>query len=165
VVAHNFVPCIVITLSWLFGAGTAVEWSIVGGIIAAGVGVLGCAMNKNDKKKKVTVTPVVSIAMPNPIDPDDDKKEKERKFNEMSKTEFFKKVKEDYRYDKQAGLYRRIKDKEGLRCSRTNKEIEYLKWDGQHGDVEAYAANEAHLGSIRPSDYVMYRDPDVGRRL
>ena len=165
VVAHNFVPFIGITISLLFGAGTALEWSIAGGI-AAGFGIFGFAMNKNHKKKKMVIMPVVSVAMPNPIDPnDDDEKEKERKFNEMSKTEFFKKVKGDYRFDKQLNVYVRIKGKEGLKCSRTGKDIEFLEWDGLHLDVEAYGSNKAHLGSIRTSDYVMYKGPKPKRKL
>jgi hypothetical protein len=166
VVAHNFVPFIGITLSLLFGAGTALEWSIAGGI-AAGFGIFGFAMNKNHKKPKVTVKPIIS---PNQSGsgggPDkDDNDDNERKYNIISKTAFIKTVKDKYRYDKQIGLYKKIKGKKGLRCSRTNKEIEYLKWDGTHLDVEAYDKGKNHLGSICPNDYVMYRDPDPGREL
>jgi hypothetical protein len=165
VVAHNFVPFIVITFSWFFGAGTAFEWTIFGGI-AAGIGVLGCAMNKNNKKKKVTVKPIIKPNQSgNGTDPDKNDDDNERKFNIISKTVFFKKVKDKYRYDKQTGLYKRIKDKEGLKCTRTGKDIEFLEWDGQHGDVEAYSRGENHLGSIRPSDGVMYKGPRNDRQM
>jgi hypothetical protein len=143
------------------------EWSlgILAGIAAFG-SLFGFAMNKNHKKEKMTIKPVIKPNQSNSDnDPNKDDDDNERKYNVISKTVFFKKVKDKYRFDKQTGLYKKIKGKEGLRCSRTGKEIEHLKWDGQHGDVEAYASNESHLGSISPSDYEMYKGPKIGRKL
>lgn len=166
IVAHNFIPFIGLTLSVAFGTGVA-EWSlgILAGIAAFG-SLFGFAMNKNHKKEKMTIKPVIKPNQSNSDnDPNKDDDDNERKYNVISKTVFFKKVKDKYRFDKQTGIYKKIKGQKGLRCSRTNKEIEYLRWDGQHGDVEAFADKNTHLGSIRPSDNVMYRDPERGRKV
>ncbi len=87
IVVHNVIPFIGLTLSVAFGTGVA-EWSlgILAGIAVAGLGIFGCAMNKNHKKSKMTLKPVVSVAIsspgnPNPNDDNDDE-------------DFFKKIKE-----------------------------------------------------------------------
>jgi hypothetical protein len=95
----------------------------------------------------------------------DDEKEKERKFNTTQKTEFMDKVKENYRYDKATDSYKIMDGKRPISDSITGKPVKYIKWDGCHGDIEAYFEIKRHLGSLDPETLKMYKGPVNGRKL
>lgn len=50
-------------------------------------------------------------------------------------------------------IYKRKKNADGI------EKAEYLKWDKLHNDVEAYAKNKWHMGSIDPKNLRMYKGP------
>jgi hypothetical protein len=62
IVVHNFIPFIGLTLSVAFGTGVA-EWSLgfLAGVAVAGLGIFGCAMNKNHKKPKTKAMNLSSV--------------------------------------------------------------------------------------------------------
>jgi len=104
---------------------------------------------------------LVSIAVsggPNkyPKKDDDDNDDKERKKNTLTKSEFFKKVKDNYEHYRD-GIYRRKRNAEGV------ENAEYLQWDHLHGDVEAYSKSRVHIGSIDPEKLTLYKGPVYGR--
>jgi hypothetical protein len=84
---------------------------------------------------------------------DDDK---ERKKNTITKSEFFKKVKDHYEHYRD-GVYRRKRNTKGI------EDAEYLQWDHLHGDVEAYSKSRIHIGSIDPEKLTLYKGPVYGR--
>ena len=42
---------------------------------------------------------------------------------------------------------------------------EYFKWDHLHGEVEAYDANQNHLGALDPLTEKLYKPAVKGRTL
>jgi len=82
-------------------------------------------------------------------DPDDNEN-KERKFNTIFKSEFFKKVKNEYEHYRD-GIYKRKRGSKGI------ENAEYIEWDHLHNDVEAYGKNERHIGSIDPKTLKIYK--------
>jgi len=94
-------------------------------------------------------------------DPDDDNNEednKERKFNTISKSEFFKKIKNEYEHFRN-GIYKRKHGTKGI------EDAEYLNWDNLHNDVEAYGKNKWHLGSIDPKTLKLYKAAVATRKI
>lgn len=83
---------------------------------------------------------------------------KERKKNTLTKSEFFKKVKDNYEYYRD-GIYRRKRNAQGI------ENAEYLQWDHLHGDVEAYSKAEHHIGSIDPQTLRLYKGPVFAREF
>ncbi|HLJ31462.1 MAG TPA: polymorphic toxin-type HINT domain-containing protein [Candidatus Babeliales bacterium] len=93
-------------------------------------------------------------------DPKNDKEndqDNKRVVNTTTKTEFFKKVKDQYEHCGN-DLYRRKSSAKGI------ENAEYLRWDYCHSDVEAYTASRKHLGSINPQTLKLYKGPVVGRK-
>jgi len=96
---------------------------------------------------------------PKPEDPNNDKKE--RKVNTVTRTEFFKKVKNDYKFfrnSKKGPIYKRQPGTKGL-----GKKAEYIYWDHQHNDVEAFSKSKKHIGSYDPASLELYKPPVIGR--
>ena len=158
ILTHNFVP-IFVGLAWLFGGGI----EFVG--VTVGAAILGTAVGVHIHKKQVnsdaarfTVSPQMGgmCSGYNP-DPDDDEN-KERKFNTISKSEFFKKVEKDYKY-RQDGIYQKKRGSKGV------ENAEYIQWDNLHKDVEAYSRDRWHIGSIDPKTLKLYKPAVVTRRL
>lgn len=146
---HNTLPIIVVGLAWLFGEGIKFAG------LSLGAAALGSYIGVNlyNKHKQAQAEFDISLQVDtfggyNP-DPNDDKN-KERKFNTITKSEFFKKVKNDYEHYKN-GVYRRKKGAKGI------DKAEYLEWDHLHGDVEAYTKSCKHLGSIDPRTLRIYK--------
>ena len=97
---------------------------------------------------------------PEPEDPNDDKKK--HKINTMTKTEFFKSVKNEYQFYKEIKgrkYYQRKPGAKGL-----DKHAEYLRWDNTHSDVEAYNKRGWHIGDYDPMTKELYR-PAVRRNM
>ncbi len=84
---------------------------------------------------------------------------KERKFNIVSKQDFFKRVKHDYEHFKN-GIYKKKSEAKGLA-----QDAEYLVWDALHGDVEAYNASKKHIGSYDPVTLKLYKPPVMFRYI
>jgi len=152
---HNFFP-IVIGVTWLFGLGSIEFAGFNIAAIIAGTAV-GIKLFKSKKcnESKVAIKPYIRVSVngcPDPNDDDDEKDShvKKRKFNKVSKSEFFKKIKNDYEYWKD-GIYRRKHRAKGI------ENAEFLKWDHLHGDVEAYSKSKMHLGSIDPETLMLYK--------
>ncbi len=162
VLTHNFFP-IVLGVSWLFGLGSIefAGFNIAAIIAGTAIGLRLCK-SKNHKhkhnKSKIVVTPYLQNVSGGTPDPNDDDPYKKRKFNNVSKTEFFKKVKGQYEYWKK-GIYKKKHGTKGI------ENAEYLKWDHLHGDVEVFHANEKHLGSLDPATLRLYKGPVHNRYL
>lgn len=92
---------------------------------------------------------------PNPKKPDDEKKE--RKFNTVQKTDALRKIKENYRYDKQINKYILKENGKPYKCHETGKDVNIIDWDGAHGDIEAYFGKKNHLGSLDPETFRIYK--------
>lgn len=90
--------------------------------------------------------------------------QKERKVNEIPRTEVMRKIKENYRYDKQTNLYKLKDNGTPIKCSKTGKDVRMIDWDGLHGDIEAYAGKNKHLGSLNPETFTMYKDAIITRK-
>jgi hypothetical protein len=155
---HNMFPLAAISMTWLFGEGITFSF----GTILTGT-LFGIKLYKERNKEKPSITFVPSTEGSSANcnwspDPDDDK-HKKRKFNTMSKSEFFKKVSDDYEHWRD-GIYRRKSRANGL-----DKNTEYLKWDHLHNDVEAFSKGGTHLGSYDPATLELYKGPVFGRTL
>lgn len=149
---HNAFP-VVIGLAWLFGEGLKFAGLTIGTTFLGSY--VGMQLHNRQKQKDQNCNlslHIIPCGNPCP-DPDDDENN-ERKFNTISKSEFFKKVKNDYEHYKN-GIYRRKKGAKGI------EKAEYLEWDHLHGDVEAYAKGGKHLGSIDPKTLKIYKGPVV----
>jgi len=108
--------------------------------------------SRNDLAIAEAKNNLASVAVsggPNKNNNDDDK---ERKKNTITKSEFFKKVKDHYEHYRD-GVYRRKRNAKGI------ENAEYLQWDHLHGDVEAYNKAEHHIGSIDPQTLRLYKGP------
>jgi hypothetical protein len=166
IVTHNFLPPIAIGVSLAFGigegslctgvglsCGALAVWKLLTGSKAAEVTL---QLNNSDyhrgRKEKINT----SLPSNSPEDPED--KYKERKKNETTKTEFFKKIKDKYEYWHNK-IYRKKSGMESIEGA------EYLQWDNQHQDVEAYSKSEKHLGSIDPQTLKLYKPAKYGRRF
>lgn len=90
-------------------------------------------------------------------DPDDDKN-RGRKFNTITKTEFFKMVKKDYERWRD-NIYKKKSKADGI------EDAEYLEWDYTHNDVEAYSKAKRHIGSINPHTLKLYKPPVHSRKF
>ncbi len=90
---------------------------------------------------------------------------KERKFNTAQKTDALRKIKENYRFDKQSGKYRLKDNGTPIKCSRTQKPVYGIDWDGAHGDIEGYRETGHHMGSLDPENFEMYKGPVQGRKV
>ncbi len=164
VLTHNFFP-IVLGVSWLFGLGSIefAGFNIAAIIAGTAIGLRLCKSKKHKhkhNKSKIVVTPYlqnVGGGTPDPND-DDDPNKKNRKFNNVSKTEFFKSVQDQYEHWKK-GIYRRKQGAKGI------ENAEYLKWDHLHGDVEAYSKSEIPLGSIDPKTLKIYKVVSKFRKM
>ncbi len=88
---------------------------------------------------------------------------KERKFNNVQKTEAMESIKKNYRYDNQTKLYRLKDNGTPIKCTRTGKIVENVKWDYSHGDIEALNKNYKHMGSLDPVTFEMYKGPVKNR--
>ena len=149
--AHNAFP-IVIGLAWLFGGGLEFAGATIGtALLGSYVGVQLYNAQKQKAQNCNVEFHVIPCGSPCP-DPNDE--DKERVFNTISKSDFFKKVKNDYEHYKN-GIYRRKKGAKGI------EKAEYLEWDHLHGDVEAYTKSYRHLGSIDPRTLRLYKSPQV----
>jgi len=84
--------------------------------------------------------------------------DKKRVINKITKTEFFKQVKDQYEHW-QNGIYKRKPAAKGI------ENAEYLKWDYRHNDVEAYSKAQVHLGSINPNTLKLYKPPVIPRAM
>jgi hypothetical protein len=151
---HNAIP-LFIGIAWLFGEGLQFAGMTLGtALLGSYIGVQLYNAQKQKEKECELEFHVVSCGSPCP-DPDDDK---ERKFNTITKSEFFKNVKNDYEHYKN-GIYKRKKGAKGI------DNAEYLEWDHLHGDVEAYGGNRWHIGSIDPKSLKFYKPAVAARRL
>ncbi len=89
--------------------------------------------------------------------------QKKRKTNELQRTEAMKKIKENYRYDNQTKLYKLKDNGKAIKCTRTGKTVENVKWDSAHGDIEALNGKFKHMGSLDPETFEMYKGPVKNR--
>jgi hypothetical protein len=163
VLTHNFFPIILIGATWLFGLGSVELVGISLSAIIAGAAISITLAQKNKPQNNITFTPSISGSYGGySPDPDDDNKNSSdksvRRYNTVSKSEFFQKVKNDYEYWKD-GVYRRKRGSIGI------ENAEYLEWDHMHNDVEAFSRKKSHMGSIDPTTLKLYRLPTKGRRL
>lgn len=156
---HNFPP-IAIGVAWLFGGGIEFLGATVG------TAVFGAAFGINIYKKHNSTNAQFAVAPQtggtcgggyNPDPNDDEHNERERKFNTISKSEFFKLMKKDYEHCRD-NVYRRKRGSKGI------EDAEYLEWDYRHNDIEAYSKSKWHLGSIDPKTLKLYKGP-VQRKL
>lgn len=148
---HNTLP-IVIGVAWLFGEGIKFAGITIGAaILGSFIGVE--LFNRQKQKGKVFAVSFEIGPGGYTPDPDDDENN-ERKFNTITKSEFFKSIKNDYEHYRD-GIYRRKKGTKGI------EKAEYLQWDYLHGDVEAYTKGGKHLGSIDPRTLRIYKGPVV----
>jgi len=154
---HNFVP-IFIALSWLFGGGIEFLGATIGTAVLGTIAGIHIYKNRDNSSTQFTISPQMggTCGGYNP-DPDDDEKN-ERKFNTTSKSEFFKKVKNDYEHWRD-GIYKRKRGAKGI------ENAEYIQWDHLHSDVEAYAVNRQHLGSINPRTLKLYKPAIYPRKV
>ena len=168
---HNFVP-IAVGISFAIGSGISISG------IGMGIGALGLGLwHKIKGSKKVELAQFdmgqqmrqqrnaqnknaeQSAAGGPPEDPKkDDKDKKKRKINEVSKSEFFKSVKNRYEHWRN-GIYKLKKGKDPIEGA------EYMEWDHLHDEVEIYNAGRKHLGAINPKTYVLMKDPVLGRTI
>jgi hypothetical protein len=148
---HNAFP-LVIGLSWLFGGGLEFLGISIG--TAALGSYVGVQLYNAQKQKEQDCNLSIHCGpcgYPCPDPDDDDDKNKERKFNTITKTEFFEKVEEHYEY---------YKDKLYIKKGRSKlfgKRAKYIKWDHLHGDVEIYDKAGNHLGSVDPKTLQFYK--------
>jgi len=162
ILTHNFFPAVAISISWLFGLGS-VEFAGIGTTIL-GTGIaIKLFKNRKKNKTKITITPITGGSASNfSPDPDDDDKKsgknKKRKHNIITKPEFFKKVKKDYKRWKK-NIYIRKHKAKGI------ENAEYLEWDYKHNDAEAYSRSKKHLGSIDPETLKLYKNAIPDREL
>src|SRR5690606_39191637 len=153
---HNFFPLITIGATWLFGLGS-VEFTGLSIATILGSTVIGIKLfNKHGKETPTcTITPQGSSMYggfnPDPDD-DDNKSSTKRICNTISKTDFFKSVKNDYEHYR-GDIYVRKHRAKGL-----DKKAEYLRWDHLHNDVESYDIRGRHLGSYDPKTLKLYKE-------
>ena len=156
---HNALP-LFIGFAWLFGQGLQFAGITIGtAFLGSYIGVQlynGQKQKKKENNLNIALEAGSGGCLPDPDDDDD--KNKERKFNTITKSEFFKKIKNDYEHYKN-GIYRRKKGAKSI------ENAEYLQWDYLHGDVEAYAENRWHMGSIDPKNLRFYKPAVPARRL
>ena len=166
IATHNFVP-VIVGISLAFGAGEGATitglglnmgalamWKFLTGTKKTQITIQlnsGDDQRDNAKDKGKKLPPGGS-----PEDPED--KDKERKKNVVTKTEFFKKIKDRYEYWRDK-IYKRKSGKESIEGA------EYIQWDNQHQDIEAYSKSEKHMGSIDPQTLKLYKPAQYGRRF
>jgi hypothetical protein len=153
---HNAFP-VIVGIAWLFGEGLQFA-GITLGTTAFGsyVGVqIYNAQKQKQNDKEIDLSFEVSSNGYTP-DPNDDD-ENERKFNTISKTEFFKSMKKHYKYYKE-DIYRTKSDAFG-------KKTKYIKWDHLHDDIEAYTKSGEHLGSINPKTLRFYKPANPRNKI
>lgn len=153
---HNAFP-IVIGLAWLFGGGLEFLGISIGtAALGSYVGVqLYNAQKQKGQHCNVSLH-VGPCGYPCPPDPNDENKE--RKFNTITKTEFFKMIKKDYERWRD-NIYKRKSKAKGI------EDAEYLEWDYTHNDVEAYSKAKRHIGSINPHTLKLYKLPVYNRQF
>lgn len=156
---HNAFPVIVVGVAWLFGEGLKFAGISLGAAaLGSYVGVNLYNKNKQSKAEFDISLQGITYGGYNP-DPDDDNNDNnERKFNTISKTEFFKARKNEYEQYRN-NIYKRKRGSKGI------ENAEYLEWDNLHGDIEAYAKNRWHMGSMDPKTLKFYKPAIVTRRL
>ncbi len=110
------------------------------------------------KNKLVKIVAASGSPKKDPEEEDDDDSNNKRIINKITKTEFFKKVKDKYEHYKDS-IYRRKKNAQGI------ENAEYLQWDHVHGDIEAYNKAGRHIGSIDPKTLRLYKGPVLGREF
>lgn len=84
---------------------------------------------------------------------------KERKQNKISKSEFAKNIKNSYQ---------KLRNRERWKLKPKSKgfdDAEYLEWDKQHQDIEAYNKHGKHMGSIDPATNRYYKPRVNGRTI
>jgi hypothetical protein len=152
---HNFLPFIGLGATWFFGAG-ALKFGGINIIVSVASIIFGITLFKKQAKSGGSFHVTTSYggngggANKDPNDDEENQKNKKRKFNNISKSEFFKKIKNQYEYCKN-GIYKLKPGAKGI------ENAEYLQWDHLHGDVEAYAKNRMHLGSVDPETLTLYK--------
>jgi len=156
---HNFFPLITFGVTWLFGLGSVEFTGLSIATILGGTAIGIKLFNTHGKQTPTcTITPQGSSTYggfnPDPDDDDDNQSTTKRVRNTISKTEFFKSVKNDYEYWRNNTYIRKHRAK-GL-----DKQVEYLKWDHLHNDVEAYDVDGNHLGSYDPKTLRLYKEPN-----
>ena len=150
---HNAAPVIVVSLAWLFGEGLKFAGLSIG---ASALGTyVGVELYNKNKQSNAAFDFSPQPGTCGGYNPDpDDNENSERKFNTLSKSEFFKTVQKDYEHYRN-GIYKRKKGAKGI------EKAEYLEWDHLHSDVEAYSKGGKHLGSIDPKSLRIYKGPVV----
>lgn len=144
---HNIAP-VAAGLVWAFGGGLEFVSATIG------TAIFGSAIGIHLYKKQANAgqfTPSIqSGGTYGGYNPDPDDENKERIFNTISKSEFFKQIKDEYEHYRN-GIYRRKRGAKGI------ENAEYLEWDHLHNDVEAYCKSKRHIGSINPKTLKIYK--------
>ncbi len=166
IITHNFEPASLAATATLSIACPPAA-PIIMGAQAIFTGIMagfGCYVAyKKYRQKKKTFSPIDKKSKNNnchnnnsPKKPKDDEHDgyQKRKQNTITKTAFFKKIKDQYRHYKE-DKYRRKPGATGL-----DKKAEYIKWDHLHNDVEAYDKSGRHLGSYDPETLRCYKPAD-----
>ena len=161
----------VLTIAPAVGIGLAM---LHDGIFNPGIGWFPSAQQRaayhanraaQNAAKKASANAPTSTGAPSPKKPEEPK---DRIINQVQRTEAMKKIKENYRYDKQSNSYKLKDNGSSIKCSRTGKEVTNVSWDGAHGDIEAWkgTGSRDHLGSLDPKTWEMYKGPaNDGRSL
>jgi len=149
ILAHNFVVFTPTITALPYAASTIAS-------IATGLAIfLSKSFSRSSQKSNLCLCQNQQISTtPNPKDP-----KNKRKLNTITKTEFFKSIKNEYEFYKTIKgkkYYKRKPSAKGL-----GKHAEYLRWDKTHGDVEAYDKRGWHIGDYDPITKNLYRPATV----
>ncbi len=167
IITHNFEPASLAATATLSIACPPAA-PIIMGAQAIFTGIMagfGCYVAyKKYRQKKKTFASIDKKSKNNnyhnnngPKKPKDDEHDgyQNHKKNIVTKTAFFKKMKDQYKYYRE-DIYKKISGIRGL-----DKKTEYIKWDHLHNDVEAFDRGGRHLGSYDPQTLRLYKPPKL----